>query len=120
MNQQHTPEQPAEIVARLRATFRTGRTKPVEWRTGRLRRLRAMLTENGADLAAALHEDLAATTAAIGIHSQCPGVHAGGEANLMVATRSVAASAPAEPEMAQASLMARSVMTARPGGAGER
>ncbi|MEU6284201.1 aldehyde dehydrogenase family protein [Streptomyces sp. NPDC047028] len=58
MNQQHTSEQPADIVARLRATFRTGRTKPVEWRTGQLRRLRAMLTENGADLAAALHEDL--------------------------------------------------------------
>jgi aldehyde dehydrogenase (NAD+) len=58
VNQQHTPEQPADIAARLRASFRTGRTKPVEWRTGRLRRLRAMLTENGADLAAALHEDL--------------------------------------------------------------
>ncbi|MEU5540082.1 aldehyde dehydrogenase family protein [Streptomyces sp. NPDC020362] len=53
-----TPEQPADAVARLRATFRTGRTKPVEWRTGQLRRLRAMLTENGADLAAALHADL--------------------------------------------------------------
>ncbi|MFI1760534.1 aldehyde dehydrogenase family protein [Streptomyces sp. NPDC020800] len=53
-----TPEQPADVVARLRATFRTGRTKPVEWRTGQLRRLRAMLTEKGADLAAALHADL--------------------------------------------------------------
>jgi aldehyde dehydrogenase (NAD+) len=53
-----TPEQPADVVARLRATFRTGRTKSVEWRTGQLRRLRAMLTENGADLAAALHADL--------------------------------------------------------------
>ncbi|MFF4575124.1 aldehyde dehydrogenase family protein [Streptomyces sp. NPDC001410] len=53
-----TSEQPADVVARLRATFRTGRTKPVEWRTGQLRRLRAMLTENGADLAAALHADL--------------------------------------------------------------
>ncbi|MFF4040043.1 aldehyde dehydrogenase family protein [Streptomyces sp. NPDC001816] len=53
-----TSEQPADVVARLRATFRTGRTKPVEWRTAQLRRLRAMLTENGADLAAALHADL--------------------------------------------------------------
>ncbi|GHI09947.1 aldehyde dehydrogenase [Streptomyces cellostaticus] len=53
-----TPEQPADVVARLRATFRTGRTKTVEWRTGQLRRLRTMLTENGADLAAALHADL--------------------------------------------------------------
>lgn len=51
-------EQPADIVARLRATFATGRTKAVEWRTGQLRRLRAMLTERGADLAAALHADL--------------------------------------------------------------
>ena len=54
----HTPEQPADIVARLRATFRTGRTRPVEWRTGQLRRMRAMLTERGADLAAALKADL--------------------------------------------------------------
>lgn len=51
-------EQPADVVARLRATFRTGRTKPVEWRTTQLRRLREMLTENGTDLAAALHTDL--------------------------------------------------------------
>ncbi|MFJ5032263.1 aldehyde dehydrogenase family protein [Streptomyces sp. NPDC088560] len=51
-------EQPADIVARLRATFATGRTKPVDWRTEQLRRLRAMLTERGADLAAALHADL--------------------------------------------------------------
>ncbi|MGW2813642.1 aldehyde dehydrogenase family protein [Streptomyces sp. NPDC001415] len=54
----HTPEQPAEIVARLRATFRSGRTKPVEWRTTQLRRLREMLTIHGADLAQALHADL--------------------------------------------------------------
>ncbi|MFJ5731619.1 aldehyde dehydrogenase family protein [Streptomyces paradoxus] len=52
------PEQPADVVARLRATFRTGRTKPAEWRTAQLRRLRDMLTENGKDLAAALHADL--------------------------------------------------------------
>ncbi|MGW3168583.1 aldehyde dehydrogenase family protein [Streptomyces sp. NPDC001153] len=56
-------EQPAELVARLRATFATGRTKPVEWRTGQLRRLRAMLTERGADLAAALHADLGKSSA---------------------------------------------------------
>ncbi|MFI8895526.1 aldehyde dehydrogenase family protein [Streptomyces paradoxus] len=52
------PEQPADVVARLRATFRTGRTQPAEWRTAQLRRLRDMLTENGTDLAAALHADL--------------------------------------------------------------
>ncbi|MFE0820290.1 aldehyde dehydrogenase family protein [Streptomyces sp. NPDC058847] len=57
------PEQPADAVARLRATFRTGRTKPVEWRTGQLRRLRALLTENGPDLEAALHADLGKSAA---------------------------------------------------------
>lgn len=56
MNQ--TPEQIAATVARLRATFRTGRTKPVDWRTAQLRALRAMLTEQGTELAAALHADL--------------------------------------------------------------
>ncbi|MGV9341346.1 aldehyde dehydrogenase family protein [Streptomyces sp. NPDC003688] len=55
----HAPtEQPADTVARLRNTFRSGRTKSVEWRTEQLRRLRAMLTEHGADLAAALQADL--------------------------------------------------------------
>ncbi|MFD8810364.1 aldehyde dehydrogenase family protein [Streptomyces sp. NPDC059627] len=59
---QPTPEQPADVVARLRAAFRTGRTKPIEWRTGQLRRLRAMLTEGGAEIAAALHADLGKST----------------------------------------------------------
>ncbi|MFD4789713.1 aldehyde dehydrogenase family protein [Streptomyces sp. NPDC058459] len=55
----HSPtERPADTVARLRGTFRTGRTKSVEWRKEQLRRLRAMLTERGAELAAALHADL--------------------------------------------------------------
>ncbi|GHA25405.1 MULTISPECIES: aldehyde dehydrogenase family protein [Streptomyces] len=52
------PERPADVVARLRAAYAAGRTRPVEWRTGQLRRLRAMLTERGADLAAALNADL--------------------------------------------------------------
>ncbi|WP_151478687.1 aldehyde dehydrogenase family protein [Streptomyces albicerus] len=55
---QPTPEQPADVVARLRATFRSGRTKPVEWRTTQLHRLREMLTSHGEDLAAALRADL--------------------------------------------------------------
>jgi aldehyde dehydrogenase (NAD+) len=55
---QPTPEQPADTVARLRAAFRSGRTRPVEWRTGQLGRLREMLTTDGAELAAALHADL--------------------------------------------------------------
>ncbi|WP_427168146.1 aldehyde dehydrogenase family protein [Streptomyces sp. C1-1] len=62
MNQPIT-EQPADVVARLRAAFRSGRTKPVEWRTAQLRRLRDMLTENGPDLAAALHADLGKSAA---------------------------------------------------------
>ncbi|CCB71668.1 Aldehyde dehydrogenase, dimeric NADP-preferring (plasmid) [Streptantibioticus cattleyicolor NRRL 8057 = DSM 46488] len=51
-------ETPADVVARLRATFRTGRTRPLAWRTEQLRRLRRMLTEEGAELIAALHADL--------------------------------------------------------------
>jgi aldehyde dehydrogenase (NAD+) len=52
------PEQPAELVARLRATFRSGTTRPVAWRTGQLHRMRTLLTEQGETLAAALHADL--------------------------------------------------------------
>ncbi|MGW0566680.1 aldehyde dehydrogenase family protein [Streptomyces tauricus] len=55
---QPTSEQPADVVARLRATFRSGRTRPVEWRAGQLSRLREMLTTDGTALAAALHADL--------------------------------------------------------------
>ncbi|MHB9848581.1 aldehyde dehydrogenase family protein [Streptomyces krungchingensis] len=55
---QSIPEQPADVVSRLRATFRSGRTKPVAWRTDQLRRLRGMLTSHGEDFAAALREDL--------------------------------------------------------------
>ncbi|WP_431678368.1 aldehyde dehydrogenase family protein [Kitasatospora sp. KL5] len=51
-------EQPADLVARLRAAHRTGRTKPLPWRTEQLQRLRALLTENGPELAAALGADL--------------------------------------------------------------
>ncbi|MFJ6084739.1 aldehyde dehydrogenase family protein [Streptomyces sp. NPDC092369] len=60
---QSAPEQPADIVARLRATFRTGRTKPLEWRTAQLQRLRDLLTEHGEDLEAALHADLGKSAA---------------------------------------------------------
>lgn len=45
-------------MARLRATFRSGRTKPLAWRTTQLRRLRELLTTHGAELAEALHADL--------------------------------------------------------------
>ncbi|MEU8706076.1 aldehyde dehydrogenase family protein [Streptomyces sp. NPDC048565] len=53
-----TPETPAEIVARLRAAFRTGRTRDLSWRTERLTRLRALLTQRGDELADALRADL--------------------------------------------------------------
>lgn len=52
------PETPADVVARLRAAFRTGRTKDLAWRTGQLERLRSLLTEHGDDLADALRADL--------------------------------------------------------------
>ncbi|MFI9331764.1 aldehyde dehydrogenase family protein [Kitasatospora sp. NPDC052868] len=51
-------EQPADLVARLRTAFRSGRTKPLAWRVEQLNRLRALIAENGDDLAAALHQDL--------------------------------------------------------------
>lgn len=51
-------EQPADVVARLRATFATDRTKPLAWRTAQLKALRTLLTERGDELAAALNADL--------------------------------------------------------------
>ncbi|MFJ8887907.1 aldehyde dehydrogenase family protein [Streptomyces sp. NPDC102402] len=51
-------ETPADVVARLRAAFRTGRTRDLAWRTDRLTRLRALLTERGDELAEALTADL--------------------------------------------------------------
>ena len=51
----HDPE---ELVARLRATFTTGRTKPLAWRKEQLTRLRALLTEQREDIADALHTDV--------------------------------------------------------------
>ncbi|GAA2508245.1 aldehyde dehydrogenase family protein [Streptomyces thermolineatus] len=53
-----TAEHASALVGRLRAAFRTGRTKPLAWRERQLVRLRALLTENGDDIAAALHTDL--------------------------------------------------------------
>lgn len=51
-------EAPADVVARLRAAFRTGRTRPLDWRTAQLKRLRALLTECGDELADAVRADL--------------------------------------------------------------
>jgi aldehyde dehydrogenase (NAD+) len=48
----------ATTVHRLRATFATGRTKPVAWRRGQLRALRALLTDHADELQNALKADL--------------------------------------------------------------
>ncbi|MFD6431160.1 aldehyde dehydrogenase family protein [Streptomyces venezuelae] len=48
----------ASLVARLRAAFATGRTRPLAWRQEQLTRLRALFTENREAIADALHSDL--------------------------------------------------------------
>jgi aldehyde dehydrogenase (NAD+) len=47
-----------ELVARLRASYEAGRTRPLRWRHAQLRGLQALLTENGAALEQALWRDL--------------------------------------------------------------
>ncbi|WP_269084298.1 aldehyde dehydrogenase family protein [Streptacidiphilus carbonis] len=51
-------ETAAEVVGRLRATFNTGVTRPLDWRVGQLQRLRALLVENEQELTEALWADL--------------------------------------------------------------
>ncbi len=46
------------LVARLRATFASGRTRPVAWRREQLQQLRKLLVEHEDDLLAALASDL--------------------------------------------------------------
>jgi aldehyde dehydrogenase (NAD+) len=46
-----------ELVARLRACFDSGRTRPLEWRRAQLRALRAMMRERGDELVAAVRAD---------------------------------------------------------------
>jgi aldehyde dehydrogenase (NAD+) len=53
-----TAEGFAELLATLRATFRTGRTKTLDWRKEQLRGLIRLLDENADELAAALKADL--------------------------------------------------------------
>ncbi|MFD9442362.1 aldehyde dehydrogenase family protein [Streptomyces sp. NPDC060006] len=48
----------AEVVGRLRATFNTGVTRPLDWRVSQLQRLRALLVENEQELLDALWADL--------------------------------------------------------------
>ncbi|MBD3930889.1 aldehyde dehydrogenase family protein [Streptomyces chumphonensis] len=54
-----TPDDAADIVARLNTTFATGRTKPLAWRKAQLRALRRLLVEQADAFTAALHADLA-------------------------------------------------------------
>ncbi len=49
---------PAAVVARLRATYDSGRTRPLEWRLEQLRALRRMLVEREQELVDALVADL--------------------------------------------------------------
>ena len=46
------------LVARLRATFASGRTRPLDWRRSQLKALRALLTERESELLDALSTDL--------------------------------------------------------------
>ena len=46
------------VVARLRETFRSGRTRPLEWRLGQLEALERLLTERERDFVAAVVADL--------------------------------------------------------------
>ncbi|MFE2320837.1 aldehyde dehydrogenase family protein [Streptomyces sp. NPDC059441] len=54
----HQSETAAEVVGRLRATFNTGVTRPLDWRVDQLQRLRALLVENEQELIEALWADL--------------------------------------------------------------
>ena len=47
-----------EIVRRLRETFKTGRTRSIDWRKQQLRALEQMMLENEPAVAAALEQDL--------------------------------------------------------------
>jgi len=47
-----------KVVARLRQTFSTGKTRSVEWRRAQLHALEKMMTENESAIAAALEKDL--------------------------------------------------------------
>lgn len=51
-------DQIPEIVARLRASFAAGRTRPLAWRRDQLARLRTLLEEHGQEIVEALQADL--------------------------------------------------------------
>jgi aldehyde dehydrogenase (NAD+) len=51
-------DSPADVVKRLRGTFESGRTRPVEWRKAQLTALRELLAEGEPEMLAALERDL--------------------------------------------------------------
>jgi aldehyde dehydrogenase (NAD+) len=53
-----TPQDIPGVVAGLRKTFSSGRTRPVEWRRAQLKALAAMMTENEVRIADVLEQDL--------------------------------------------------------------
>jgi len=54
-----TPDLDASaLVARLRATFDSGRTRPIDWRRAQLKAMRKMLTERETEIQDALRADL--------------------------------------------------------------
>ena len=48
----------AKVVSDLRATFQSGRTRPISWRRSQLLALKKCLNENRESLAKALYDDL--------------------------------------------------------------
>jgi aldehyde dehydrogenase (NAD+) len=52
------PDSPADVVKRLRGTFESGRTRPVEWRKAQLTALRRLLADGEPEMLAALERDL--------------------------------------------------------------
>jgi len=53
-----TAESIPDVLQRVRATFATGKTRPIEWRLHQLGELARMMREHEADFAAALQADL--------------------------------------------------------------
>lgn len=51
-------ESPTDVAKRLRATFDSGRTRPVEWRRSQLKALRRLLVDGEAEMIDALERDL--------------------------------------------------------------
>jgi aldehyde dehydrogenase (NAD+) len=63
----HTPSpetlaSASDCADRLRKTFQTGRTRPLEWRRKQLEQLKALATENAEELVAALQADFGKPT----------------------------------------------------------